>query len=202
MKGFWNRLGARQKKTVIAGAAVVALIIFMQFALVPFIDGKKKMKRSLALNEATLKEMYRLEAEYSSIRQGESVIQAALSRRAPDFSLFSFVEKKAAEAGLKGNMRSLQPSRPAPAGRFEEVAAEIRLEKVTLKQVVDFLAAAESVEQAVILKRISVSRSPESPEYLSAQIQLVTFQNQPGVSVPPAGPRELDGRPRKKMGSV
>lgn len=202
MKEFWNRLGARQKKTVIAGAAVVALIIFVQFALVPFIDAKKKMKRSLALNEATLKEMYRLEAEYSSIRQGEGVIRAALSRRTPDFSLFSFIEKKAAESGVKGNMRSLQPSRPEPAGRFEEVAAEIKLEKVTLKQVVDFLAAAESAEQAVILKRLSVSRSPDSPEYLSAQIQLVTFQDQRGAAAPPARPRETDGQPRKKMGNM
>lgn len=201
MKEFWNKLNARQKKTVIAGAVVVALIILVQFVFLPFVDGKKKMKRSIALNEATLREMYKLEAEYSSIKQDVNVIQAALSRRTPDFSFFSFIEKKAGETGVRGNMKSLQPSRPMPAGSFEEVSADIKLEKVTLKQLVDFLAAAESVGQAIALKKLSVSRSPESPEYLSAQIQLVTFQHQRGGAAPPVKSRGSDGQ-QKKMGSV
>jgi len=202
MKEFWNKLGARQKKTVIAGAVVVALIIFVQFAFMPFLEGKKKMKRSLALNEATLKEVYKLESEYSSIKQDVSAIEAALSRRTPDFSFFSFIEKKAGETGVRGNMKSLQPGRPVPAGSFEEVSADIKLEKVTLKQVVDFLAGTESAEQAVVLKKLSISRSSDNREYLSAQIQLVTFQSQRGSSAPPVKQRGPDGQPRKKMGSV
>jgi general secretion pathway protein M len=202
MKEFWNKLGLRQKKTVIAGAAVVALIIIVQFAFFPFLDGKKKMKRAIALNETALKEMYRLETEYSSIKQDVGAIQAALSRRRPDFSFFSFIEKKAGETGVRGNMKSLQPARPVPAGSFEEVSADIKLEKVTLKQVVDFVAATESAEQAIALKRISISRNSDNPEYLSAQIQLVTFQNQRGIEPPPVKAREPDGQPQKKMGSV
>lgn len=201
MKEFWNKLGGRQKKTVIAGAAVVALIIFLQFAFLPFIEGKKKMKRSIALNEATLKEVYRLESEYASIKQSVSAIQAALAKRSPDFSLFSFVEKKAGETGVSGNMKSLQPSRPVPAGSFEEVAADIKLEKVTLKQVVDFLAATESADQAIALKKLMVSRNSDNPEYLSVQMQLVTFQGQRGSAAPAIKQREPDGR-QKKMGSV
>lgn len=180
MKEFWNKLGGRQKKTVIAGAVVVMLIIIVQFVFLPFMEGKKKMKRSIALNEATLKEIYKLDSEYSSIKQDVSVIQAALSKRTPDFSFFSFIEKKAGETGVRGNIKSLQPARPMPAGSFEEVSADIKLEKVTLKQVVDFLAATESVEQVIVLKKLSLSRSSENAEYLSAQIQLVTFQNQRG----------------------
>lgn len=202
MKEFWNRLNPRQKKTVIAGAAVVALIIFVQFVFLPFLEGKKKMKRSIALNETTLKEMYRLETEYSSIKREVGVVQAALAKRPADFSFFSFIEKKAGETGVRGNMKSLQPGRPAPAGSFEEVSADIKLEKVTLKQLVDFLAAAESVEQATALKRLSVSRSPDNPEYLSAQIQLVTFQHQRGGAAPLVKPRGADGQPQKKMGGV
>ncbi|MEN6465704.1 MAG: hypothetical protein ABFD62_11045 [Syntrophaceae bacterium] len=201
MKEFWNKLGSRQKKTVIAGAAVVAFIIFVQFAFLPFIDGNKKMRRSIALNEATLKEMYRIDSEYSNIKQDVNAIQAALARRTPDFSFFSFIEKKAAETGVKGNMKSLQPARPVPAGSLEEVAADVKLEKVTLKQVVDFLAAAESVDQAIALRKISISRSSDNPEYLSAQIQLVTFQEQRGSAPPPVKQREPDGQ-QKKMGSV
>ena len=118
------------------------------------------------------------------------------------FSLFSFIEKKAAEARVKNNIKSLQPSRPLPAGSFEEISADIKLEKVTLKQVVDFLAVAESAEQAIALRRLILARSPDSPEYLSAQIQLVTFQNQRGGSLPPMTPKEANVQLQKKMGGV
>lgn len=201
MKEFWNKLNARQKKTVLAGAAVVALIILVQLVFLPFLDGKKKMKRSIALNEATLKEMYRLDAEYSSIKRDVGAIQAALAKRPADFSFFSFIEKKAGETGVRGNVKSLQPARPVPAGSFEEVSADIRLEKVTLKQVVDFLAAAESVDQGVGVRKVSISKNSENPEYLSAQIQFVTFQYQLGGAVPPVKTKEPDGQ-QKKMGSV
>jgi len=46
-----------------------------------------------------LKENYKLESEYSSIKQDVSAIQAALSKRTPGFSFFSFLEKKAGETG-------------------------------------------------------------------------------------------------------
>ena len=184
MKAFWQNLGSRQKRTVLAGGALILVILFVQLALLPFLESKGKIRRSIKANEAALKEMYLLENEYRSIKDNFDAIQSALAQRPPDFSFFSFIEKKAGEAGVRGNMKSLQPSKPSQAGSFEEIAADIKFEKVTLKQIVDFLAAAEAPGSAIVLSRISIGRSPESAEYLSAQLRLVTFQRAGAIAAP------------------
>ena len=188
MKAFWQNLGLRQKRTVIAGGALIIVIMFVQLALLPFLESKGKIRRSKKVNGASLKEMYLLENEYRSIKDSVDSIQSALSQRPPDFSFFSFIEKKAGEAGIRGNMKSLQPSKPAQAGSFEEIAADVKFEKVTLKQIVDFLAAAEAPGSAIVLRKISIGRSPESAEYLSAQLRLATFQKS-GAAAASAGAR-------------
>lgn len=176
MRAFWEKLGARQRQTLIAGGILIAMILFVQLALAPFLESRKKIKRGITLNEAALKEIYVLDAQYSSLKDDVNSIQKALAERPPDFSFFSFIEKKAGETGLRGNMKSLQPSKAGEAGPFEEIAADIKFEKVTLKQIVDFLAAAEAPGSAVILKRLSLGKSSESPDYLYAQLRLSTFQ--------------------------
>ncbi len=176
MKEIWLKLNRKQRITVIACAAAIILILAVQMVLMPFLNGREKMKRSIAASETTLKEMISLGAEYSYMRDNISAIRTAIGGRPADFTLFSFIEKKAGEAGVRGNMKSLQPSKPLQAGPMEEISADIRLEKVTLKQVVDFVKAAESPQQAVVLKKLVISKNSGNPEYLSAQIGISAYQ--------------------------
>jgi hypothetical protein len=53
---------------------------------------------------------------------------------------------------------------------------DIRLDKITLRQLTDFLYLLESPQELIRVKRFALTKMPESPEYLSAQIQAVTFQ--------------------------
>ncbi len=184
MRAFWEKLGSRQKHTIIAGGVLILVILFVQLALLPFLDNRQKIRRSITVNEAALKQMYVLDAEYRSLKGEMESVQKTLAARPPEFSFFSFVEKKAGEAGIRGNIKSLQPSKPAPAGPFEEISADIKFEKVTLKQIVDFLAAVESPANAIALKRLAIGRSTERADYLSVQMRLTTLQVPRGESAP------------------
>ncbi len=100
MKEFWNKLGGRQKKTVIAGAVVLALIIIVQFVFFAFHGGQKEDEALNRAQRGDLKENYKLESEYSSIKQDvKRHPGGAFKARTPGFSFFSFLEKKAGETG-------------------------------------------------------------------------------------------------------
>jgi hypothetical protein len=64
----------------------------------------------------------------------------------------------------------------APTGAYEETAAEMKLDRLTMKQLTDFLYRVESPEEMIRVRRISVVKMKESPEYLSALIQVFTYQ--------------------------
>jgi hypothetical protein len=70
----------------------------------------------------------------------------------------------------------MSSSRGAQTANYEESLIDMRLDKITIKQLTDFLYYAESTADLIKIKRITVSKMKESPEYLSAQLQLASFQ--------------------------
>jgi predicted regulator of Ras-like GTPase activity (Roadblock/LC7/MglB family) len=74
------------------------------------------------------------------------------------------------------NIRSLTPLKSSPAGTYEEVAVEMKMDKLTMKQITDFLYLVEVPEEMIRIRRISLVKMKESPEYLSMLLQVFTYQ--------------------------
>ncbi len=55
----------------------------------------------------------------------------------------------------------------------------MKLDKLTMKQLTDFLYLVESREEMVRIRKMSIGKMKESPEYLSALIQVFTYQPLP-----------------------
>jgi general secretion pathway protein M len=179
-----SKLGQRDRLVLTAGMVLVAAILVIQLTLVPYIEARSKLTKSLRANEKILKEMIVLGSEYRALSKGMNEIRTGMNRRAPNFTLFSHLERKAGETGVRKNIQHMQPSRSASAGSYEEVSVEIKLEKITLKELVNFLYAVESPEEMVRVKRMSVKKAAEAPQYLSALIQVATFEAARGEAIP------------------
>ncbi len=176
MKNLWSKLGKRERLFVAGGAGLLGVIALIQFALVPFFQEKKRVSSALGRQEKILQEMIAFSREYESLREDTELMKSALERRPPDFTLMSYLERKSREAGVRQNIKSMNTTRGTTAGTYEETLVDIRLEKLTLRQLVQFLYHADSPEDAVGVKKITVNKSKESPEYLTALVQVVTYQ--------------------------
>ena len=176
MKTLWGNLPKRQQAAIAGGGALVLIIFLIQLVILPFFDAQKTVNQSIRTNEKTLTEMLLLARDYQVIKRQAAKIQQVLARRAPNFSLFSYLEKIAGDAGVKSSIKSMSAAKGSISGPYEELPVDIRLEKITLKQITDFLYLLESPQELIRVKRIALAKMPESPEYLSAQVQAVTFQ--------------------------
>jgi general secretion pathway protein M len=176
MKRFWEQLTKSQKQTLISGLVFVAAALLVQFAVFPYFDARQKVIRAIAGSEKTLRELANLSAEYGVLRQRSEEIRRAIERRPPGFALFSYLEKRAGDAGVKTNIKSINPLKSVPEGAYEETAVEMRLDKLTMKQLTDFLYLVESREDLVRIRKMSVGKMKESPEYLGVLIQVFTYQ--------------------------
>jgi general secretion pathway protein M len=182
MRHFWNQLTKSQKYIVMAGLMFVGAALFIQFAVVPYFEARQKVRSAIVANEKALQELSVLGAEYGVLRQRSEEIKRLIERRPPGFALFSYLEKRAGEAAVKTNIRSMNPLKSSPAGIYEETAVEMKLDKLTMKQLVDFLYRVESPEEMVRIRRASILKMKESPEYLSVLIQVFTYQPLPAGS--------------------
>lgn len=176
MRQFWEQLTRSQKRALTAGIIFVIAAVIVQFAIFPWLDGRQRIKASLAANEKILRELKTLGREYGLLRRSSEEIRAAAAKLPPDFALFSYLEKKAQETGLKGHIKAIKPLKPTSAGAYEETAAEIKIENLTIRQLTDFLYYVESPEQMVRIRKMSLTKMKDNPKYLVADIQVFAYQ--------------------------
>ena len=174
IKTFWDKLDKKQRYIVAVTAAFVLVALIIKLAIFPLWDKKASIRQSLQINQMKLDEVIKLDAEFAGQEAKIAKIKNVLSTRKADFSLFSFLEKKAIQAGVRGNIKYMNSSKGAQSAAFEESLIDMKLEKITIKQLGDFLYYAESPADLVRIKRITVNKMKESPEYLSAQLQIAS----------------------------
>ena len=174
IKTFWDKLDKRQRYIAAGAAAFVIIALILELVIFPLLDANAKIRQALQINQKKLDEVIKLDAEFAQQEAKISKIKMVMSTRTADFSLFSYLEKKAAQAGVRGNIKYMNSSRGTQSAAFEESLIDMKLDKITIKQLTDFLYFAESSADLVRIKRITVNKMKESPEYLSAQLQIAS----------------------------
>ena len=166
---------SRRERYYLAGCLiVVVLFLVFQFGIFPFIDARDRAQRSIASAETTVQQLAVLSAEYQSLGAASREMGRMIERRSDDFSLFSFLEGEAGEAGIKPSISYMRPSETIDQGPYRESSVEMRLDNITMTQLVDYLQRVESEEYLVSVRRINIKRTDNPPGYLSVLIQLVT----------------------------
>jgi general secretion pathway protein M len=176
MRQFWDQLTTSQKRTVTVGLVFAGVVLLAQFVVLPYFEARQRVRSAIVASEKALQEITALGAEYGILKQRWEEIRRASERRTAGFTLLSYLERRAGDAALRTNIRSLTPLMLAPSGAFEETAVEMKLDKLTMKQLTDFLYLVESTEEMIRVRRISVVKMKENPEYLSALIQVLIYQ--------------------------
>ncbi|PKN52901.1 MAG: hypothetical protein CVU55_06680 [Deltaproteobacteria bacterium HGW-Deltaproteobacteria-13] len=176
IKAFWEKLDEKQRNLALGAAIFVVIALILEIAVFPFWDAKEKLAKAIKINQKKLGEISELSAQYTTLAAKTAAVKRAVSVRGPDFTLFSYLEKKATLANVRGRIKYMNSSRGTQSGSFEESLIDMKLEKITIKQLTDFLYFAESPADLVRIKKITINKMKESPEYLNAQLQISSFQ--------------------------
>ena len=169
------KLGRREKILVSLAACCIAVFVLFQFIIFPFFDRREVIGRGIEAKRDGLKEIVKLRSEYESYKRGADGIQRYLRSRMKSFTLFSFLEQAAGKARVKDHIKYMKPSASRTSGRFKESMVEMKLDKISLKQLVDYLYLIESPKNIVSIKRISIRDSKSAPGYLDAVMQVLTI---------------------------
>jgi general secretion pathway protein M len=169
------KLGKRENLFVSLGVGLVAVFLLFQFIILPFFDKREAMKRGIEAKRSGLKEIRILKAQYESYTRGAEGIQRHLGRREKGFTLFSFLEQAAGRATVKDHIKYMKPSDSQGSDRLKESMVEMKLDRINLRQLVDYLYLIESPEQVVSIKRLSITDSKGAAGYLDAVMQVLTI---------------------------
>lgn len=176
IKALWDKLDEKQRYLVAGAGALVLIALILELAVFPFWAAKTKLAKSIQSNQKKLNEMTVLDAEFTAQEGAMAKLSSAMSARGADFTLFAYLEKKATQANVRGRIKQMNSSKGIQSTSMEESLIDMKLEKITVKQLTDFLYYVESPADLVSVKKITVNKMKESPEYLNAQLLISSFQ--------------------------
>jgi len=157
-------------------ALLLVFLIILQFKFV-YSPGKNRLKSLNSLIENKEKEFETLKklcAEYSE-REDRNIEDAVKTARA-DFSLFSYAGGLLAGHKLEKSVAGIQPLPVSIKDGFSVERLKLSLQRVTLKQLYDFLYEIEGSQNAVYITDFRMRKDKDNPFFLSAEMELAAVK--------------------------
>jgi len=169
------QLAKREKYFIALAVVVIVAALIIQFVVMPFVEKRERFKSNVTVKQNNLQQIAALRQEYLVLQQDSVTLAQRLQSRPQNFTLFSFLEKAAGDSGVKDNIKSMKPSASVGKGPFKESLVEMKLERITLGQMVGYLKLIESPENLVSVKRISIQSNKKETQFLDVVLQVLTF---------------------------
>lgn len=180
LAGLWQKSGieklnSRERWVLFGGIGFVACFLLLQLVIIPVLDARNNLEKSIARKKQELIEIKLLQQEYYTLKSEEGTIQARINQRPAGFTLFTFLDQKATEAKVKKQIMYMKPS-TVTGDELNEAMVEMKLQQITLADLVGFLRLVESDENVVFIRRFSIQESGDKQGYFDSILQIVTFE--------------------------
>jgi general secretion pathway protein M len=172
-----KRLKKREKHVLYGTLCVFGLWIITRFVIFPFFEEKDRMQSNLQAKISMLAEMQQLGSDYQALTQNAQISAARVERRKKGFTLFSFLDQLAGEAGIKNRISYMKPSKTDQKdSRYKISRVEMKLDDITLEQLVKYLYGVETSENLVEIKKLSITKKDTKQSLISVVMQVETVE--------------------------
>ena len=169
------KLAKRERLFVTLAAVAVVLFILFEFLVFPFFKERSRMRRGIVERQVELVDIMEGSVRLKALKSNSQGLEESLARREEGFALFSYLENAAGTAMVKESIKYMRPSTAKGPGDYKESTVEVRIEAVTLQQLVDYLYRIESPEKVVYVKRMSIQENKKGKGYVDVILQALTY---------------------------
>jgi len=175
LKERWQHFSQRERLIVSAGGAMVAAALVFLLIIDPLMATIDKLDRQARRKTKDSQELALVAQEYV-IKQARI---AKLEQRMPtppaQFSLLAFMEEATTTAQIRDRIVGMQPQAPTVVQGYQETAVDLRLDGVSLPQLLALLVAIEQAPYDVQVHHLQMKPKYDNPVNLDATLRIVTY---------------------------
>lgn len=168
-------LTKREKQIIAAGAVLLMLIVAFHFFVRPAIRRVRTLRRVLSDKRQVLGELRAKSQEYNAISRELEKIRLEMGRQPEERKILSYVERVQKDCGLMQKALSMKPSTMMVNDVYEETTIEIKLQSITLEQLIQFLLKIESSELTIGIRTLDIKRGVRDSRLLDTTVKLVSL---------------------------
>ncbi|MBI3608738.1 MAG: type II secretion system protein M [Nitrospirae bacterium] len=175
---LWRERNDRERLVLGLGAAAVAIMLGYGLVIDPLLARSARLDRLIVQRQADLERVTRLVGEY---REAEGRVTGSNRAIASPgtFSLLSFLEETASGQQVRNRLVSIRPQPTQALPPYHEVSAELKMESVTLPQVVAYLTALDHAPQRIRVKSVRLKTRYADPKLLDGSFVVATYEKIP-----------------------
>ncbi len=163
-----------QTISLIGAAVVILLVIFLPVSVAS--NRISNLEKSIEQANSRLKD---ITFEISQLNESKSKLAQEEAKLAGGFdaSISTTLENLASKSGISERIDSLKEKAVSPSDLFDEASVDVRLKKVTLPELIDYLYAIEhNTDKLLRLKRLEIKPRYDNPKEFNVSFQVSTYR--------------------------
>lgn len=167
-----RNLSMREKIILGAGIAFCIVVLFYVAVIAPYNSRMKALEHKINAKQTQLAQVTALQQQYNSLSQQIKQI----STEQQDVSgLFSFVENQVQQVAGRDKLSSMRPVAPVRHDNMVEEGLEVKIERISLRQVVDLLQRLEQSQRPLRIKGLDLKVRFENKSLFDTSLTISIF---------------------------
>ena len=168
-----KQLNPREKWILAGGVAVIGLVVVWYLLLNPYLEAMNNLDRRIAAHRHSLEKAQEMQGEIVQLRAELAKVGNRPQGAKP---LFSQVESLTVQTGVREQLLAMRPQPVTTQGGYRQQLVEIRLEKLSLAQLVKLLYAIEYRSGGIQVKSLRVKPRFEDRSSLDVNMVLMSLE--------------------------
>jgi Type II secretion system (T2SS), protein M len=174
-RGRYQKLESRERVLVQIAGALVALFIAFNLVYLPIQDALGGLGERVQERQHDAVEVARMMHAYQRLRVDLATMRTRTVAASGDFSLFSVVEQALTRAPGKDKIGSITPAEKAIPGGMTQYTVELKLNALSLPQVVDTLYGLSALNVPVTVSTLHVTRRSQDSHTFDVEMTCVAL---------------------------
>ncbi len=178
---FWQNMQSRERLFLGGAGAMLVLFLIFKFTIDPLFKHSADLDRQIVTARRQLAELRTMQQEYQRQKTVVDSINSQLKRQ-QNFAIFSRLEEFAGQTGIRNKILYMKPTVSTPSEVYNEESVEIKMEGVTLEQLVRYLHQIENSPQLLKIKRLEIKPRFDNRQILTATFRVSAFTLKEGTT--------------------
>ena len=175
LKERWQHFSQRERIVVAAGGTVVAAVLAFLLVIDPLMATIDKLDRQARRKAKDSQELALVAQEYLVKQARIAKLEQRMPSPPAQFSLLAFMEEATTTAQIRDRIVGMQPQAPIVVQGYQETAVDLRLDGVSLPQILALLVAIEQAPYDVQVHHLQMKPKYDNPVNLDATLRIVTY---------------------------
>lgn len=170
-----SQLNQRERIFVIVGGSAIILALLYFAIAAPYLSALNRLDRQIVVRSGQLQEVKALQTRYLALQQQMIQMERLLGKR-QEFSALTFIENLVEQTAGRENLVSMRPQSPEVRNEFTFDSVNIKLERLSLKQVLELLLGIEEAATPMQVKKLFLKRRFDDRSLLDATMMVTALR--------------------------